>query len=159
MQPRLNYFEHSKAIAHKLIEMGNLVRESSLSRTMIDLVNIRASQINGCAFCLDMHVKEAKLHGERELRVYHIPIWEESPLFTDKEKAAFKWTEALTTLTGKIVPEETYQEVRKHLSEKEVSDLSFAIAAINAWNRLNAGFVNTPGSYDQMFGLDKAGLK
>jgi AhpD family alkylhydroperoxidase len=158
MKPRLNYVEHSNALARKLMEFGALFNESSLTRTMLDLVNIRASQINGCAFCLDMHVKEAKIHGERELRLYHVSIWEESPLFTDKERAALQWTEALTKLTGKIVPEETYQEVRKHLSEKEISDLSFAVAIINSWNRLNAGFVQTPGALDAMFGLNKAGL-
>ena len=119
----------------------------------MDLVNIRASQINGCAFCLDMHVKEAKIHGERELRLYHIPIWRESPLFTSKERAALEWTEAVTKIAGNEVPGELFERVRKEFSEKELSDLTFAIGTINFWNRMNVGFKTMPGSADQMLGL------
>jgi AhpD family alkylhydroperoxidase len=159
MTNRLNYAQHAPRFINKLLEFVPLFAESTLDRSLIDFVNIRASQINGCAFCLDMHVKEAKIHGERDLRLYHIPIWNESPLFTDKEKAAFEWTEAVTTLNGKSVPEDIYQRVRAHFSEKELSELTFAVAFINVFNRLNASFGKTPGSMDEMLGLTKAGLK
>jgi len=122
------------------------------------LVTIRASQINGCAFCLDMHVKEAKIHGERELRLYHLAIWRESTLFTPRERAALAWTEALTTLSPLGVSDDIYESVRAQLSEEEVSDLSFLIIAINGWNRLSIAFRMVPGSADAAYGLTKAGL-
>jgi alkylhydroperoxidase family enzyme len=105
-----------------------------------------------------MHSKEAKIKGERELRLYHLPIWRESPLFDPKERAALEWAEALTTLDPHGIPDALYERVRQNLSEKEISDLSFSVGVINLFNRLNIGFPNTPGSRDKMFGLDKAGL-
>src|SRR5438034_11199043 len=105
---------------------------SVIEQKIQDLVHIRASQLNGCAFCLDMHVKEAKIHGERELRLYHISVWRESPLFSDKERAALEWTEAVTKISEGI-PESLYEMVREHLSEKEMSEMTFAIALINIW--------------------------
>ena len=107
-----------------------------------------ASQINGCAFCLDMHVKQAKIHGERELRLYHLSAWRESTLFAPRERAALAWTEVLTRLPEQGVPDEIYERVRTQLSEKEISDLTFVIVAINSWNRLNVGFRTVPGSQD-----------
>jgi alkylhydroperoxidase family enzyme len=105
-----------------------------------------------------MHVKEAKIHGERELRLYHLTIWRESPLFDARERAALTWAEALTTLPVGGVPDSVYDEVRSVFSEKEVSDLTFSIMAINGWNRLSIGFRNVPGSADAAYGLAKAGL-
>lgn len=157
MNPRLNHAQQSPALAKKLMELGQAVA-TSIEPKLLDLINIRASQINGCAFCLDMHVKEAKLHGERELRVYHVSVWEESPLFSEKEKAALMWTEAVTKLTGKAISEEKYLFMLNHFSPKELSDLSYAIGSINFWNRLNACFTTKPGVLDEMFGLNKAGL-
>jgi AhpD family alkylhydroperoxidase len=122
------------------------------------LVEIRASQINGCGFCLDMHVKQAKIHGETELRLYHVAIWRESNLFIPRERAALAWTEALTRLPEGGVPDEIYERVRGQLSEKEISDLTFVVMAINAWNRVNVGFKTVPGAADKAYGLDKAGL-
>ena len=130
----------------------------SLDRAIIDLVHVRASQLNGCAFCLDMHVKEARIHGERELRLYHTSVWRESPLFSDKERAALEWTEVVTKLS-EAIPDELYQRVRVHLSEKEMADLTFTIGIINFWNRLNISSPTTPGSLDAMLGLTTAGLK
>src|SRR5690349_4126212 len=98
MAQRLNYYQQSPELVKKLLEMSDAVKHGSLGNTLIDLVNIRASQINGCGFCVDMHSKEAKLHGERELRLYHIPIWRESTLFSETERAALEWTEAVTKL-------------------------------------------------------------
>jgi AhpD family alkylhydroperoxidase len=157
MSSRINYNQHSPESIKKLLELSQLNAQGSLGPTLADLVHIRASQLNGCAFCLDMHVKEAKVHGERELRLYHLPIWRESPLFSDKERAALEWTEALTKLSTHI-PDGLYEQVRLHLSEKEMADLTFAIAIINVWNRLNIASPTTPGSLDAMLGLAHAGL-
>lgn len=122
-------------------------------------MTIRASQINGCGFCLDMHVKQAKIGGERELRLHHIAIWRESTLFSPRERAALEWTEALTVLHPHGVSDAVYQRVRGQLSEEEISDLTFLVVGINGWNRLNVAFRTEPGSSDEEFGLGKAGLK
>jgi len=158
MSQRLNYFEQSPELTQKLFEFGQAVKKSSLGNSLIDLVNIRASQLNGCAFCLDMHCKEAKIHGEQELRIYHIPIWRESTLFSEPERAALEWTEAVTKLTEHGVSDEVYDRVRAQLSETQISELTFAIGVINTWNRLNISFKTIPGSLDEMLGLTKAGL-
>jgi len=158
MTQRLNAFAQSPELFKKFIEFGLLVRSGAIEESILALVEIRASQMNGCAFCLDMHVKQAKIHGERELRLHHVAIWRESPLFSPRERAALEWTEALTKLPEQGVPDEIYERVRVQLSEKEISDLSFAIMAINGWNRLNVGLRTVPGSVDKAYGLDKAKL-
>src|SRR6185436_4865387 len=116
MSQRLNFFEQSPDLTKILFEFSGAVKKSSLGNTLIDLVNIRASQINGCAFCLDMHCKEAKIHGEKELRIYHIPIWRESTLFSETERAVLEWTEAVTKLSEHGVSDEVYDRVRAHFS-------------------------------------------
>lgn len=158
MTQRLNFFEQSPEMTKILFEFSGAVKKSSLGNTLIDLVNIRASQINGCAFCLDMHVKEAKIHGEKELRLYHIPIWRESTLFTETERAVLEWTEAVTRLSEHGVPDEIYDRVRAQLSETQITELTYAIGVINLWNRLNISFRSVPGSFDEQLGLTKAGL-
>ena len=158
MNPRINYQKVSQPAFRKLFEMGQLMKESGLGDKLLDLVNIRASAINGCAFCTDMHAKEAKIHGERELRLYHVPIWRESTLFDARERAALEWTEIVTRLPEGGIPDEVYQRVREQFSEKELSDLTFAIGTINFWNRLNVSFRTPPGSADALLGLTKAGL-
>jgi AhpD family alkylhydroperoxidase len=155
---RVDFVHHSPELLAKAMELGAAIKKCAIEQTTLDLVTMRASQINGCAFCLDMHVKEAKIHGERELRLYHVPIWRESNLFTPRERAALEWTEVLTKLPAHGVPDDIYQSVRRELSEKEISDLSFVIGMINSWNRLNIGFRTVPGSADVALGLDKAGL-
>ena len=157
--PRINWAEQSPELAKKFTEVVIALRASSIEESIIDLVNIRASQLNGCSFCLDMHVKQAKLHGERELRLYHLAAWRDSTLFAPRERAALAWTEVLTKLPEQGVPDEIYDRVRTQLSEKEISDLSFAVMVINSWNRLNVGFKTVPGSADSKYGLDKAALK
>lgn len=159
MTQRLNYLQQSPQLFKKLVEFSTLIHASGLGDTLLDLVNIRASQLNGCTFCIDMHVKQARLHGERELRLYHLAAWRDSTLFTPRERAALAWTELLTKLPDQGVPDEAYDRVRTQLSEKEISDLSFAVMVINGWNRLNVGLKTVPGSADTMYGLDKAGLK
>jgi AhpD family alkylhydroperoxidase len=158
MSQRLNYYEQSPELSKKLYELGQAVKKSSLGDTLIDLINIRASQINGCAFCLDMHCKEAKIHGEQELRLYHVPIWRESTLFSEKERAALEWTEAVTRISPDGVSDEVYDRLRAQFSETQISELTFAVGVINLWNRLNISLQTVPGSYDEMLGLTKAGL-
>lgn len=158
MTQRLNYMQQSPELFKKMLEFSNAEHDSAIEEKIIDLVHIRASQMNGCGFCLDMHVKQAKIHGEGELRLYHIAIWRESTLFTPRERAALAWTEILTKLPEHGVPDELYDRVRGLFSEKEISDLTFSVMAINAWNRINVAFKNVPGSADAAFGLTKAGL-
>ncbi len=158
MSQRLDYFKLSAGFAGKYLDFNMALAAKPVIQEFSHLVTIRASQLNGCGFCLDMHVKEAKIHGERELRLYHIAIWRESTLFTPREKAALAWTEALTILSPQGVGDDIYQSVREQLSEEDISDLSFLIVAINGWNRLNVAFRTVPGSADAAFGLNKAGL-
>ncbi|WP_282139595.1 carboxymuconolactone decarboxylase family protein [Cytobacillus oceanisediminis] len=158
MTQRINYMQQSPEFVNKMMALSNAEKESSIEEKIRHLVHIRASQMNGCGFCLDMHIKEAKIHGERELRLYHIPIWRESTLFSQRERAALEWTEILTKLPAHGVPDEIYDNVREQLSEKELSDLTFSIMAINAWNRISIAFKTVPGSADTAFGLTKAGL-
>jgi AhpD family alkylhydroperoxidase len=158
MSQRLDYQQQSPELFKKFVEFSLQVKKSSIEPSILDLVNIRASQLNGCAFCVDMHVKEATLRGERPLRLHHVAIWRESTLFASRERAALAWTEALTQLPPQGVPDEVYERVRTQLSEKEVSDLTYAVMAINAWNRANVAFRSVPGSLDKAFGLDKANL-
>jgi AhpD family alkylhydroperoxidase len=158
MQPRLDYFATSPRLGKMLSELSQAVKQASIPVSLIHLVDLRASQLNGCAFCVDMHVKEAKIHGERELRLHHVSVWRESPLFTPKERAVLEWTEAVTRLGAEGVSDEVYEQVRTQLSEQEISDLTFALAVINSWNRLAVSFRKTPGSADAAYGLAKAGL-
>jgi AhpD family alkylhydroperoxidase len=158
MTQRINYPKQSPELFKKFVEFSMALKHSSIEEPIHDLVNIRASQINGCAFCVDMHVKEATIHGERPLRLHHIAIWRESPLFSPRERAAFAWTEILTHLPAEGVPDDVYEHVRTQLSEKELSDLTFLVMAINGWNRVSVGFHTVPGSADKAFGLDKSGL-
>lgn len=158
MTQRLNYAQQSPDLVKKMSDLSMAVKGSSIEQKLHDLVQIRASQINGCAFCLDMHVKEAKIHGESELRLYHVAIWHESNLFAPRERAALAWTEAVTKLPEGGIPDELYDHVRGQFSEKEITDLTFSIMVINAWNRLAISFKAVPGSADKLYGLDKAGL-
>jgi len=155
---RLNYFPHFSAAFTKMTEIETLVKNSALDHAIVHLVKIRTSQINNCAFCLDMHIKEAKISGEKELRLHHLACWDESPLFSAKERAALMWAEALTKLSQGIVSDDLYAKVKEHFSDKEMTELTMAIAMINTWNRFGAPFRSTPGSMDKLMGLDKAGL-
>lgn len=158
MTQRLDYMQQAPALFKKLVEFGGAAHDGSIEGSIQDLVAIRASQINGCGFCLDMHIKQATIHGERALRLHHLAAWRESTLFAPRERAALAWTEALTTLAPEGVPDALYERVRSQLSEKEVTDLTYSIMTINAWNRINVAFKVVPGSHDKAFGLEKAGL-
>ena len=158
MQPRIDFYTASPEALKAMLALETAVSRLPLEKSLIELVKLRASQINGCAFCVDMHVKEAKIHGERELRLHHVAVWRESPLFSAQERAALEWTEALTQLSPHGVSDAIYASVREQFSEQELSDLSFLVVAINGWNRLSVAFRNVPGSADKQFGLDKADL-
>lgn len=156
---RLDYMQQSPELVKKLVALSMAIAGSGhIEPGLSHLVDIRASQMNGCAFCVDMHVKEAKLHGERELRLHHVAIWRESPLFTAKERAALAFTEALTVIAPTGISDELYAEVHEQFSDDELSTLTFRIMTINAWNRANVAFRTTPGVLDKAYGLDKAGL-
>ena len=158
MTQRLNFAHQSPELFKKLADLSEALKGSAIEQKIHDLVQIRASQINGCAFCLDMHVKEATIHGESPLRLFHIAVWRESNLFMPRERAALAWTEAVTKLPEGGIPDELYERVRGELSEKDISDLTFSIMVINAWNRASIAFNAVPGSADKAYGLDKAGL-
>lgn len=158
MSQRLDYYKLSPQAASKYVEFSTLLTKKPFLAELAHLVMLRASQINGCAFCVDMHVKEAKIHGERELRLHHVAVWRESPLFSQRERAALEWTEVLTHLPPHGVSEGVYASVREQFSEQELSDLTFLVVAINGWNRISVAFQAVPGSSDKLFGLDKAGL-
>jgi AhpD family alkylhydroperoxidase len=156
---RLDYAQLSPELFKKYAAFGMAVKQAGgIDETIALLLEIRASQLNGCAFCLDMHVKQAKLHGERELRLHHLAIWRESPLFSARERAALEWTEALTQLPPHGVSDAVYEQVRAQFSEQELVQLTFMIMVINGWNRINVGFRGAPGVLDKAYGLDKAGL-
>ncbi|HSX75696.1 MAG TPA: carboxymuconolactone decarboxylase family protein [Shinella sp.] len=158
MTQRVNYAQQSPELFRKISELSMALKDSVIEQKIRDLVNLRASQMNGCAFCVDMHVKEARIHGESELRLHHVAIWRESNLFIPRERAALAWTEALTRLPEGGIPDDLYERVRGQLSEKEISDLTFSVMTINAWNRVSVAFRSVPGSADKAYGLDKAGL-
>src|SRR3569623_95687 len=158
MTQRLNPAAIAPDLYKAYYAFSQAVTKSSIARTLRDLVHIRASQVNGCAFCVDMHIKEATIHGERALRLHHLVIWRESSLFSPRERAALAWTESVTKLGDHGVPDEIYEEARMQFSEKELADLTFVVAEINGWNRLSIAFRNQPGAMDELLGLTAAGL-
>ncbi|MDI3384527.1 carboxymuconolactone decarboxylase family protein [Xenophilus aerolatus] len=156
MTQRLNAMQQSPELFKKMVDYSLAISKGGLDTTLLLLVDIRASQINGCALCLDMHIKQAKLHGEGELRLHHLAIWRESPLFDERERAALAWTERLTVLPAHGVDDADYAAARAAFSEQELVQLTHGVMAINAWNRLNVAFRTEPGSLDKAYGLDKA---
>jgi AhpD family alkylhydroperoxidase len=146
MEPRLNYPKLAPEAARALHALETYLAGCGLEHSLRELVKIRASQINGCAFCLDMHTKDARAAGESEQRIYALNAWRETPFFTDRERAALAWAEAVTQI-GSGVHDALFEETRKHFSEKELVDLTWAVAAINAWNRVAISFRSVPGSY------------
>ena len=159
MTHRLDHSQQSPALFKKYVDFSMALHSSTIEAPLRVLVEIRASQMNGCAFCLDMHVKQARIGGERELRLHHVAIWRESTLFSPRERAALAWTEALTRIPEGGVSDALFDSVRTQLSEKEISDLTYEIMAINGWNRASIAFRAVPGSLDKMYGLEKAGLE
>ena len=148
MSQRLNYGTASPDGMKAMLGLQRHVEHCGLEHSLMELVKTRASQINGCAYCIDMHTKDARAAGETEQRLYLLNAWRESPFYSDRERAALAWTEALTRIADtQAVSDELYTEARKQFSEKELVDLSYAIIAINAWNRLAIPFRSEPGHY------------
>jgi AhpD family alkylhydroperoxidase len=158
MSERLDYRIQSPDLFKKLGAFSAMIAHGAIEASTIDLVFLRASQLNGCSFCVDMHSKQATIRGERPLRLYAVAAWRDATLFSPRERAALEWTEVLTHLPSDGVPDAIYERVRAQFSEKEISDLTFAIMSINAWNRANIAFRTVPGTLDKEYGLDKANL-
>jgi AhpD family alkylhydroperoxidase len=140
MSQRIDYFNVGQTEMNAMLALEKVVRESGLEHSLIHLVKMRASQINGCAYCIQMHSTDARKNGESEERLYLLDAWEESSLYSPRERAALRWTEALTLISEGHAPDGTYQEMAKHFSPPEQVKLSLLIATINAWNRLAIGF-------------------
>ena len=147
MKTRINLMNVSPGVIHAMLGLEKQVSKAGLDSKLLDLVRMRASQINGCAYCLDMHSKDARAAGETEQRLYGLNAWRETPYYSARERAALEWTEALTLVTEGHVPDEVYERVRQEFSEDELAHLSLAIVAINGWNRLNVAARTIPGDY------------
>ena len=136
MKPRLNFFQAAPETIKALTALETHLQGSGLEQSLIELVKTRASQINGCAYCINMHTQDARKHGEAEQRLYLLNAWRETPIYTDRERAALAWTEAVTLISETHAPDDVYAEVRAHFSEAETVNLTVLIGTINAWNRL-----------------------
>ena len=147
MHPRTNFFKVAPEAYQAMSGLEKYVSQSGLEHNLLHMVKLRASQINGCAYCIDMHWKDAKAVGETDQRLYGLAAWEESPYYSDRERAAFKWAELITLIGESHAPEAAYLEARTQFTEKELVDLTWAIAAINAWNRMAIAFRSEPGKY------------
>lgn len=144
MTPRLDYFSVAPQLLQAVLNLEKAVASSGLERSLIELVKIRASQINGCAFCIDMHTRDARKAGETEARIYLLDAWREAPHYTPRERAALAWTEALTLVASTHAPDADYDGLKPHFTDEEIVKLTLLIATINVWNRLAIGFRAVP---------------
>ncbi|EHK56021.1 alkylhydroperoxidase like protein [Mesorhizobium alhagi CCNWXJ12-2] len=140
MKPRLNFYGQAPELTKALVALNKAVDECGLEKSLLHLIKLRASQINGCSFCVEMHSREARVDGETEQRLYLVSAWKESPLFTDRERAAFAWVEAVTKIADAGVPDELYEKALQHFSAEELTKLTVATGVINIWNRLCVSF-------------------
>ena len=147
MKPRVNYLEVGKGAVKAMFGLSGYVAKCGLEESLLSLLEFRVSQINGCAYCLDMHSKDLRAAGETEQRLYLLEAWRESPFYSDRERAALAWAEAVTLVTEGHVPDEVFEQARQQFSEEELANLTLAVVTINGWNRLNIAFRTTPGSY------------
>jgi AhpD family alkylhydroperoxidase len=147
MEPRIDARKHAKEAQQAMYALEKYLNESGLEHKLIHLMKMRASQINGCAYCIDMHSKDARALGETEQRLYELDAWRETPFYSDRERAALAWTEAITLVSQTHVPDSVYEEVSKLFSEKEIVDLTLVVTTINAWNRLAIALRAVPGHY------------
>lgn len=147
MEPRLNYLKVAPGAYEAMLGLEKYLQQCGLEERLLDLMKLRVSQVNGCAYCIDMHWKDLRSIGEEEQRLYGLDAWEESPYYTERERAALAWAEAVTNIRDGHVPDQVYEHVRKHFSERELADLTLAVAAINAWNRLAISARAVPGTY------------
>lgn len=147
MESRFDYAKSAPGGVKAMLGLEQYLHTCGLEESLIHLVKLRASQINGCAYCLDMHWKDLRALGEAEQRLYSLDAWRECPYYTERERAALCWTEALTLIADTQAPDSVYDEVRPHFNDKELSDLTFAVMTINAWNRLAISSRAIPGTY------------
>ena len=159
MQPRVDYHKLSPGGYKAMLGLEHYLASSTLEKGLLHMIKLRVSQLNGCAFCLDMHWKDLKAEGENEQRMYSLDAWRETSFYTEKERAALAWAEAVTNVTEGHVPDEVYEETRKHFSEPELADLTLAVVTINAWNRLSIAFRVVPGTYQVPQKLGKETMK
>lgn len=147
MEQRIGYSEQAEGAYKAMYGLEVYLHHSSIEPMLLHLLKFRVSQINGCAYCLDMHSKDLRAGGETEQRLYMLDAWRESPFYTERERAALEWAECLTLVSQTHVPDEVYDIVKKQFSEKEIIDLTMAVVAINGWNRISIAFRTTPGTY------------
>src|SRR5438034_6053573 len=147
MEQRIDYLKVARGVYEAMLGLEKYLHQSGLEESLLNLIKLRASQINGCAYCIDMHWKDLRSRGEEEQRLYGLDAWEESPYYTDRERAVLAWTEAVTNIQQGHASDEVYERVRKFFTEKELADLTLAIAAINGWNRLAIAARMVPGTY------------
>jgi len=153
MEPRIDFKAAPAGALQAMSAIDRYVRQSGLEPALLELVKMRVSQINGCAYCLDMHSKDARAAGETGQRLYALNAWRETPFFTDRERAALEWTEAVTLISHNHAPDEVYEDVRRHFTEAELINLTMAVAAINGWNRVAISFRAVPGTYQPQSSL------
>src|SRR5438445_13615007 len=147
MKSRYDYTQAAPGAYKAMLGLEQYLHECGLEEPLIHLIKLRASQLNGCAYCLDMHWKDLREIGENEQRLYSLDAWRECPYYTDRERAALEWTEALTSVSETHVPDAVYDEVKKYFSEKEIVDLTIVVSTINMWNRLAISMRAVPGHY------------
>lgn len=148
MEPRIDYRKVASPGAFEaILGLARYLEHCSIEPKLLFLIELRASQINGCAYCIDMHWKDLRANGENEQRLYGLDAWRESPYYSQRERAVLAWTEAVTNIQDGHVPDDVYEEVRREFSEKEMADLNLAVATINLWNRLNIAARTVPGTY------------
>jgi AhpD family alkylhydroperoxidase len=147
MDQRIDYGKLAPEGIRALSGLETYLRDSGLDPGLLDLVKTRASQLNGCAYCVDMHTKDARARGETEQRLYALPVWRATPFYTDQERAALAWTDSVTLISHGPVPDTIYEQARRHFSDKELVNLTLALVAINGWNRLSTAFRTVPGTY------------
>lgn len=147
METRIEYARAAPGAVRAMYALESYVAESDLEASLLELVKLRASQINGCAYCVDMHARDARVMGESEPRLYTLSVWRETPFYTDRERAALAWTEAVTEVGRQGVGDQVYRQARAHFPERDLVDLTLAIIAINGWNRLAISFRPQVGSY------------
>ena len=148
MKARIDLMHVNPGIIRAMLGLERQIRQAGLDGRLLDLVRMRASQINGCAYCLDMHSKDARANGETEQRLYGLDAWRETPYYSARERAALEWTEAVTLVSESRVPDDVYERVREQFSEDELAHLTLAVVSINGWNRLNVAARTAPGGYE-----------
>jgi AhpD family alkylhydroperoxidase len=148
MEQRLDIMSASPGALKAMLQLSGYLHKTGFDKKLLDLMYLRVSQINGCAYCIDMHWKDLRAAGETEQRLYGLDAWEESPYYTERERAVLAWAEAVTRVADTHVPDEVFEETRRHFSDEEIANLTLAVVAINGWNRFNIAYRTTPGTYD-----------